>query len=64
MGVALISRMATTLGSILDLRSNHLEADAATLTRSLYEHAVHFVWLAADPSTRVGRWRKSDVVAR
>jgi hypothetical protein len=64
-GVALLSRMTTTLGSILDLQHAQHEADAGTLVRSLYEHAVHFAWLAADPSpSRIEEWRKSDFVAR
>jgi hypothetical protein len=64
-GIALLSRMATTLESILDLQPAQHEADAGTLVRSLYEHAVHFAWLAADPSpSRMEEWRKSDLVAR
>ena len=39
--------------------------DAATLGRSLYEHVVHFAWLAADPSAaRLQEWRKTDLVQR
>src|ERR1700737_495238 len=35
------------------------------MTRSLYEHAVHFAWLAADPShASIERWRKDDLVQR
>lgn len=64
-GVALLSRMTTTLGSILDLQSAGLEVDAATLSRSLYEHSVHFAWLAAEPTpTRLEEWRKNDLDAR
>src|SRR6266571_905720 len=64
-GVALLSRMTTTLSSILDLQNRRLETDAATLTRSLYEHAVHFAWIAADPSReRLNHWRKHDLLAR
>jgi hypothetical protein len=40
-------------------------ADAAILARSLYEHAVHFAWLAADPgAARLERWRKNDLRRR
>lgn len=64
-GVALLSRMTTTLASVLDLQSGKLEADAATLVRSLYEHAVHFAWLAGDPTLeRLDHWRKNDLHAR
>ena len=64
-GVALVSRMATTLGSILDLQAGQREADTATLARSLYEHAVHFAWLAEDPeAVRLEAWRRDDLRQR
>lgn len=64
-GVGLLSRMAGTLESILDLQVREREADAATLGRSLYEHAVHFAWLAAEPSAaRMQEWRKYDLKQR
>jgi hypothetical protein len=64
-GVALLSRMTTTLSTVLDLHGGHLEADASTLVRSLYEHAVHFAWLAAEPSReRLDHWHKHDLYAR
>ena len=57
--------MAGTLLSILDLQLGGHAADAATLGRSLYEHAVHFAWLAADPSdARMQEWRKHDLQQR
>jgi hypothetical protein len=57
--------MTTTLGSILDLQMAQRETDAAILVRSLYEHAVHFAWLAAEPTAaRIEQWRKDDLVAR
>lgn len=62
--VGLLSRMATTLESMLDLLPAGREADAATLGRSLYEHAVHFAWLAADPSERVRDWHRYDLDQR
>jgi hypothetical protein len=63
-GVGLLCRMATTLESILDLQPAERETDATTLARSLYEHAVHFVWLAADPSAeRIRQWRRADLEA-
>ena len=64
-GSALLSRMTTTLATVLDLQPARREADSSTLTRSLYEHAVHFAWLAADPSlANIERWRKDDLVQR
>ena len=61
---ALLSRMATTLESILDLQARELEADAAILARSLYEHSVHFAWIAASPVERLESWRKHDILER
>lgn len=53
------------MGSVLALQKEGRDADAATLARSLYEHAVHFAWLAADPSLeRIEEWRKEDLTAR
>lgn len=64
-GVALLSRLTGTLGSILDLHVGMREADAAILARSLYEHSVHFAWLAADPSAaRLKAWRQHDELMR
>lgn len=63
--LGLLSRMAGTLESILDLQLRGHSADATTLGRSLYEHAVHFAWLAAVPSTaRLQEWRKYDLQQR
>lgn len=63
--LGLLSRMAGTLESILDLQLRGHAADATTLGRSLYEHAVHFAWLAADPSAaRLQEWRKYDLQQR
>lgn len=60
-GVGLLSRMTTTLESMLELQPAQRQADAATLLRSLYEHAVHFAWLAADPGpSRLKQWREHD----
>jgi hypothetical protein len=64
-GTALLSRMTTTYATVLDLQRGRLEADSSTLTRSLYEHTVHFAWLAADPRpARLGLWHKEDLVQR
>jgi len=62
---ALLSRMTTTLRYLLELHLARLEADGATLARSLYEHAVHFAWLAAEPSpARVEGWQREDLCQR
>ncbi len=64
-GSSLLSRMTTTLGSILDLQSREQAVDAGILLRSLYEHAVHLAWLAVDPSAaRIEGWRKDDLIRR
>jgi hypothetical protein len=64
-GPALLARQVGTLEAIFALRPLGREADALTLLRSLYEHAVTFVWLAADPGAeRLGRFRKSDLISR
>jgi hypothetical protein len=64
-GAGLVSRMTTTLGSVLDLLPGGREIDAGILVRSLYEHAVHFAWLGVDPAaTRLEEWRKHDLTWR
>jgi hypothetical protein len=63
--LGLLSRMAGTVSSIMDLQLGGHRADATTLGRSLYEHAVHFAWLAAEPSAaRLQEWRKYDLQQR
>jgi hypothetical protein len=63
--MALLSRMTTTLRHIMDLAPRGCGVDAGTLLRSLYEHLVHFAWLAADPSTaRIEEWHKNDLRMR
>jgi hypothetical protein len=64
-GTALLSRMTMTLRHITDLQPRGRGVDAGTLLRSLYEHLVHFAWLAVDPSAaRIERWRKDDLRRR
>lgn len=63
--LSLLSRMAGTVEAILDLEPRGREADAATLARSLYEHAVHFAWLAAEPTaSRLQEWGRYDIEQR
>lgn len=65
LGAALVSRMTTTLGSVLDLQPTEREADAGILVRSLYEHTVHLAWLGAAPAPpRIEEWRKHDLASR
>jgi hypothetical protein len=64
-GTALLSRATTTIRHIFDLSHDGQAVDAATLGRSLYEHVVHFAWLAADPSAaRIQQWRKDNLEDR
>lgn len=61
----MLSRMTTTLRHIMYLAPLGRAVDAGILLRSLYEHLVHFAWLAADPSgARVEEWRKDDLRQR
>lgn len=64
-GLGLLSRMATTLESMLELLPAGREADAATLGRSRYEHAVRFAWLAVEPrATRLRDSHRYDLDQR
>ena len=64
-GHAFWSRMTGTLDSVFRLRPTRRGSDPMTLVRSLYEHTVHFAWLAADPSAeRTGEWRRHDLTER
>src|SRR5215211_1964733 len=57
--------MTTRLRHILDLQRRGRAVDTGTLLRSLYEHVVHFAWLATDPSAaRIEEWRKDDLRRR
>ena len=64
-GPGLIARQVGSLEAIFYLRSLEREADPAILSRALYEHAVTFAWLAADPGAqRHQRFVKSDLLRR
>jgi hypothetical protein len=64
-GTSLVSRMTTTLRTVLAIQRLERWTDAGTLVRSLYEHSVHLAWLAADPSSaRIEQWRRNDLRAR
>jgi hypothetical protein len=63
--LGLLSRMTTTLRHIMHLEPLGRGVDAGVLLRSLYEHVVHFAWLAADPSDeRIEEWIKDDLRLR
>jgi Family of unknown function (DUF5677) len=64
-GPALIARQIGSLDALAALRPLDRQADAIVVLRSLYEHAVTFAWMAADPSEdRLERFLKTDAVAR
>lgn len=64
-GTAMLSRAATSIRAISLLTEDGFNVDGSILTRSLYEHAVHFSWLAIDPSKeRMELWRKEDLRSR
>jgi hypothetical protein len=48
-GPALIARQVGTVEGIFGIRPQGRDADPMVLLRSLYDHAVTFAWLAADP---------------
>jgi Family of unknown function (DUF5677) len=64
-GPALIARQTGALEAIFTLRPLGRDADATVLLRSLYDHAVTFAWLAANPGQeRHRRFLKSDLQRR
>jgi hypothetical protein len=64
-GAALIAHATGTLRSIVLLSAAGAHNDAFRLLRSLYDHAVTFAWLAAQPTgERLEAWRLEDLAAR
>jgi hypothetical protein len=64
-GPGLLARQVGSLEALLRLRDLDRQADAFVLLRTLYEHAVTFAWIAADPGLdRHRRFLKSDAAAR
>jgi hypothetical protein len=64
-GPGLLARQVGALEALFALRPLDRQADAFVLLRSLYEHAVTFAWIAADPEEdRHRRFLKSDAAAR
>jgi hypothetical protein len=64
-GPGLIARQVGSLEALMALRPMDRQADAFVLLRTLYEHAVTFAWIAADPGIdRHRRFLKSDAASR
>lgn len=64
-GPALIARLTGTLEAIVQLRPLGRIADEIILSRSLFDHAATFAWLAADSGPdRQRRFARSDACAR
>lgn len=64
-GPGLIGRQVGAMEAIFRLHPSGRDADSIVLLRSLYDHAVTFAWLAADPGKeRHQRFLKSDSAAR
>lgn len=62
-GPALIARQTGTLDAILRLGRHG--SDSLVLVRSLYDHAVTFAWLAAEPGAeRSQQFMRDDAVSR
>jgi len=55
-GPAFIARTAGSIDSLAMLGDRGRPEDAATLTRSLWEHSVTFAWLAINPSDHLPLW--------
>lgn len=53
---AFLARFADQLRAIAILLEQDLRTDALMLVREIYEHAVVFCWIAADPDQRLEQW--------
>jgi hypothetical protein len=60
MGPAFIARLTQIIAGIQHLVAPGLETEVASLTRSLYEHAVVFAWIGRDPTERLHQWLRVD----
>jgi hypothetical protein len=64
-GPGLIARQVGAIESIFGIRSQGRDSDPMVLMRSLYDHAVTFAWLAADPGeARQQCFVRSDAAQR
>lgn len=53
---AMVVRMLDTVEALLALMRADKPVDGAILLRVLYEEVIGFLWIAADPDERLGRW--------
>lgn len=63
-GWAMLSRACGTLDSVVALIGERHATDAGVLTRSLFEQAVTFAWIAIDPSEKALAWVRWDRAER
>lgn len=56
----MLARACSTLNAVLDLAPPRRVADAAVLTRTLFEELVIFAWVAIDPDEHPARWVRWD----
>lgn len=63
-GWAMLSRACGTLDSVVALIGERRASDAGVLTRSLFEQAVTFAWVAIDPSEKALAWVRWDRAER
>lgn len=61
---AALVRMADIADAAMVLGAFAMELDGRTVVRSLYEQAVTFAWIAADPDHRLLRWRNDAIAAQ
>jgi hypothetical protein len=59
-GWAMLSRACGTLNSVVALIGERRATDAGVLTRSLFEQAVTFAWIAIDPRENALAWVRWD----
>ena len=59
-GWAMISRACGTLDSVMALIDERRATDAGVLTRSLFEQAVTFAWIAIQPTENALAWVRWD----
>ena len=61
---AMLSRACGTLDSVMALIGERRATDAGVLTRSLFEQAVTFAWIAIQPSENALAWVRWDRAER
>ncbi len=63
-GWAMLARACGTLDSVVALIGNRRATDAGVLTRSLFEQAVTFAWIAIQPEENALAWVRWDRAER